>query len=117
MRAVLVVPLTDAGAARTDSPPPHPAPFASVLPDSIPAEQHVASILSKLGFIVNLQQVYLVGVRPEQGVRDLVERVPDPTGALAEHFVDQVMPKIELCVETFPALSLACASLTREDMP
>ncbi|TNY17151.1 hypothetical protein DMC30DRAFT_138457 [Rhodotorula diobovata] len=70
--------------------------FVVDVANSIPAEQHVASILSKLGFIVNLQQVYLVGVRPEQGVRDLVERVPDPTGALAEHFVDQVMPKIEL---------------------
>lgn len=88
-----------------------------MLPDSLPAEQHVASILSKLGFMANLKQVYLVGVRPEQGVRDLVERMPDPTGALAEHFVDQVMPKIELCVAKFPALPLACASLTREDMP
>jgi len=70
------------------------------LADSAPAEEHMAAVLSKLGFMSNVQQVYLAGVHPEHGISNVVEQQPDSSAQLAEAFVDQVMPKINLCVSS-----------------
>ncbi|GAA5929459.1 hypothetical protein JCM3775_002346 [Rhodotorula graminis] len=64
--------------------------------NSAPAEEHMAAVLSKVGFMSNVQQVYLAGVHPEHGVSDVVEQQPDATAQLGEAFLDQVMPKINL---------------------
>ncbi|KPV76031.1 uncharacterized protein RHOBADRAFT_53031 [Rhodotorula graminis WP1] len=64
--------------------------------NSAPAEEHMAAVLSKVGFMTNVQQVYLAGVHPEHGVSDVVEQQPDATAQLGEAFLDQVMPKINL---------------------
>lgn len=60
----------------------------------------MAAVLSKLGFMSNVQQVYLAGVHPEHGISNVVEQQPDSSAQLAEAFVDQVMPKINLCVSS-----------------
>ncbi|GAA5835503.1 hypothetical protein JCM9279_004562 [Rhodotorula babjevae] len=70
--------------------------FVIDVANSSPAEEHMAAVLSKLGFMPNVQQAYLAGVHPEHGISDVVEQQPDSTPRLGEAFVDQVMPKINL---------------------
>ncbi|KPV76015.1 uncharacterized protein RHOBADRAFT_53015 [Rhodotorula graminis WP1] len=60
--------------------------------NSAPAEEHMAAVLSKVGFMSNVQQVYLAGVHPEHGVSDVVEQQPDATAQLGEAFLVRHLP-------------------------
>ncbi|BGP38096.1 hypothetical protein JCM10449v2_002023 [Rhodotorula kratochvilovae] len=65
-------------------------------PDLRPAEHHIAAVVSKFGFMPNLQQIYLAGVHPDHGVGAFIGQLDDSTAGLPEAFVKQVMPKINL---------------------
>ncbi|BGP46206.1 hypothetical protein JCM10450v2_002046 [Rhodotorula kratochvilovae] len=62
--------------------------------NSRPAEHHIAAVLSKFGFMPNLQQIYLAGVHPDHGIGAFIGQLDDNTAGLADAFVEQVMPKI-----------------------
>ncbi|GAA5911773.1 hypothetical protein JCM8208_005593 [Rhodotorula glutinis] len=70
--------------------------FVIDVANSAPAEEHMAAVLSKVGFMSNVQQVYLAGVHPEHGISDVVEQQSDASAQLGDAFLDQVMPKINL---------------------
>ncbi|GAA5916776.1 hypothetical protein JCM8208_004038 [Rhodotorula glutinis] len=70
--------------------------FVIDVANSAPAEEHMAAVLSKGGFMSNVQQVYLAGVHPEHGISDVVEQQSDASAQLGDAFLDQVMPKINL---------------------